>query len=228
MDVLMKTAVVLFSGGLDSTTCLAYAKAQGFNCHAISFSYGQRHSSELLAAIRIAKQMGVSHHLVELPIAQLGGSALTDATLNVPDYSGASSIPVTYVPARNTIFLSFALAWAEVLKADDIFIGVSSVDYSGYPDCRPDYIAAFQALALLATKTGVEDSKVKIHTPVMHLSKADTIHLGVSLGVDYSLTVSCYKASDDGKACGMCDSCALRKKGFKDALVLDPTSYQSS
>lgn len=221
----MKNAVILFSGGLDSTTCLAYAKSKGFKCHAISFNYGQRHSAELNAAKKIAAYFGADHHIVEIPIAQLGGSALTDTSLEVPDYNGDNTIPVTYVPARNTIFLSFALGWAEVLKADDIFIGVSSVDFSGYPDCRPEYIEAFQKLAKLATKTGVEEGKITINTPLMNLSKAETVKLGVSLGVDYGMTVSCYKASSDGKACGVCDSCALRKKGFEDAKLADPTSY---
>jgi 7-cyano-7-deazaguanine synthase len=221
----MKNAVILFSGGLDSTTCLAYAKSKGFKCHAISFSYGQRHSAELNAAKKIAAHFGADHHIVEIPIAQLGGSALTDASLEVPDYKGDNTIPVTYVPARNTIFLSFALGWAEVLKADDIFIGVSSVDFSGYPDCRPEYIEAFQRLAKLATKTGVEEGKITINTPLMGLSKAETVKLGLSLGVDYGMTVSCYKASSDGKACGVCDSCALRKKGFEDANLADPTLY---
>jgi 7-cyano-7-deazaguanine synthase len=221
----MKNAVILFSGGLDSTTCLAYAKSKGFNCHAISFNYGQRHSAELNAAKKIAAHFGANHHIVEIPIAQLGGSALTDASLDVPDFKGDNAIPVTYVPARNTIFLSFALGWAEVLKADDIFIGVSSVDFSGYPDCRPEYIEAFQKLAKLATKTGVEEGKITINTPLMNLSKAETVKLGLSLGVDYGMTVSCYKATPDGKACGVCDSCALRKKGFEDANLADPTPY---
>lgn len=221
----MKNAVILFSGGLDSTTCLAYAKSKGFNCHAISFNYGQLHSAELNAAKKIAAHFGANHHIVEIPIAQLGGSALTDASLEVPDFKGDNTIPVTYVPARNTIFLSFALGWAEVLKADDIFIGVSSVDFSGYPDCRPEYIEAFQKIAKLATKTGVEEGKITINTPLMSLSKAETVKLGLSLGVDYGMTVSCYKATPDGKACGVCDSCALRKKGFEDANLADPTPY---
>jgi 7-cyano-7-deazaguanine synthase len=221
----MKNAVILFSGGLDSTTCLAYAKSKGFQCHAISFNYGQSHSAELNAAKKIAAHFCVDHHIVEIPIAQLGGSALTDASIEVPDYKGDSTIPVTYVPARNTIFLSFALGWAEVLKADDIFIGVSSVDFSGYPDCRPEYIAAFQKLAKLATKTGVEEGNITINTPLMNLSKAETVQLGISLGVDYGMTVSCYKATSEGEACGVCDSCALRKKGFDDAKLPDPTLY---
>ena len=221
----MKNAVILFSGGLDSTTCLAYAKSKGFKCHAISFNYGQRHSAELNAAKKIAAHFDADHHIVEIPIAQLGGSALTDTALDVPDYKGDNTIPVTYVPARNTIFLSFALGWAEVLKADDIFIGVSSVDFSGYPDCRPEYIEAFQKLAKLATKTGVEEGKITINTPLMNLSKAETVKLGLSLGVDYGMTVSCYQADSDCKACGVCDSCALRKKGFDEANLADPTPY---
>src|SRR3990167_208079 len=221
----MKNAVILFSGGLDSTTCLAYAKSKGFNCYAISFNYGQRHSAELNAAKRIATHFGAEHFIVDLPISQFGGSALTDEKLDVPDFKGDDEIPITYVPARNTIFLSFALGWAEVLKANDIFIGVSSVDYSGYPDCRPEYIQAFQRLPNLATKVGVEEGNIKLHTPLIHLSKAETIHLGLSLGVDYRMTVSCYKATDEGEACGKCDSCALRIKGFIEANVADSTRY---
>lgn len=221
----MKNAVILFSGGLDSTTCLAYAKSKGFDCHAVSFRYGQRHSVELEAAKRIAAHLGVKHIIIDLPISQFGGSALTDHKIDVPDYIGDQGIPVTYVPARNTIFLSFALGWAEVLNAKDIFIGVSSVDYSGYPDCRPEYIAAFQTLANLATKAGVTEGNIKINAPLMHLSKAETVKLGVSLGVDYAMTVSCYQADFEGKACGTCDSCHLRKKGFEDANMEDPTLY---
>ena len=221
----MKNAVILFSGGLDSTTCLAHAKSQGFNCTAISFNYGQKHNAELNAAKRIASLFGVQHIIVDLPISQFGGSALTDSSLNVPDFKNDNQIPITYVPARNTIFLSFALGWAEVLKAHDIFIGVSSVDYSSYPDCRPEYIQAFQTLANLATKIGVDENNIQLQTPLMHLSKAETVKLGLSLGVDYAMTVSCYKANEQGHACGKCDSCALRKKGFKEADVADPTVY---
>jgi 7-cyano-7-deazaguanine synthase len=221
----MKHAVILFSGGLDSTTCLAYAKSQGFICHAISFQYGQRHKAELNAAKRIASHLDVHHIIIDLPISQFGGSALTDKSIDVPDSKGDTDIPVTYVPARNTIFLSFALGWAEVLKANDIFIGVSSVDYSGYPDCRPEYIQAFQKVANLATKVGVTEGNIKLQTPLMNLTKAETIQLGLSLGVDYQMTVSCYSATDDGHACGKCDSCALRKKGFLDANVPDLTLY---
>ncbi|EKE25012.1 MAG: hypothetical protein ACD_5C00329G0004 [uncultured bacterium] len=221
----MKNAVILFSGGLDSTTCLAYAKSKGFNCYAISFNYGQRHSAELNAAKRIATHFGAEHFIVDLPISQFGGSALTDEKLDVPDFKGDDEIPITYVPARNTIFLSFALGWAEVLKANDIFIGVSSVDYSGYPDCRPEYIQAFQRLANLATKVGAEEGSIRLQTPLISLSKAETIKLGLSLGVDYQMTVSCYKATDEGHACGKCDSCMLRIKGFSDAQVADSTLY---
>lgn len=221
----MKNAVILFSGGLDSTTCLAVAKSQGFTCHALSFDYGQKHSAELKAAARIASEWGVSHTTLNLPIGALGGSALTDAGIAVPDYDAATQIPITYVPARNTILLSFALGLAEVIDAHDIFIGVSAVDYSGYPDCRPEYIAAFQTLANLATKSGVREGNIRIQTPLIHLSKAETIRLGLTLGVDYGLTVSCYSADDRGYACGKCDSCALRKKGFLEMGMADPTRY---
>ncbi len=223
----MKNAIILFSGGLDSTTCLAYAKSQGFNCHAISFNYHQKHSAELNAAKRIAKHLGANHIIIDLPNAQFQGSALTDEQVNVPDFHSNNSIPVTYVPSRNTIFLSFALAWAEVLNANDIFIGVSAIDYSNYPDCRPEYIQAFQTVANLATKSGVENNHVRIQTPLIHLSKAKTIELGINLGVDYSMTVSCYQADSQGLACGKCASCTLRKKGFAEANKLDPTLYQN-
>ena len=221
----MRNAVILFSGGLDSTTCLAYAKSQGFNCYAISFNYGQRHSAELEAAKKIAIYFSAQHIIVDLPISQFGGSALTDKKIDVPDFKDDNEIPITYVPARNTIFLSFALGWAEVLNANDIFIWISSVDYSGYPDCRPEYIQAFQTLANLATKVGVKEGNIKLQTPLINLSKAETIKLGLSLGVDYQMTVSCYKATDKGQACGKCDSCMLRKKGFIDAQVRDQTCY---
>lgn len=223
----MKKAVILFSGGLDSTTCLAYAKNQGFDCYALSFNYGQRHHAELNAAKKIAAHFKAKHNIFNLEINQFGGSALTDANISVPDDDEKNtSIPVTYVPARNTIFLSIALAWAEVLNAKDIFIGVSHVDYSGYPDCRPEYIKVFQTLANLATKLGVEEGGIKIHTPVIHLSKAETIKMGHDLGVDYAMTVSCYKADEKGHACGKCDSCRLRKKGFAEAMVADTTLYK--
>jgi len=224
----MKKAVVLFSGGLDSTTCLAYAKQQQFDCYALSFQYGQRHTAELIAAKKIAAAMHVTHQIFNLEVNQFGGSALTDANLTVPVYDENDNnkhIPITYVPARNTIFLSIALAWAEVLNAKDIFIGVSHVDYSNYPDCRPEYIKAFQTLANLATKIGVEEGGITIHTPIINLSKAATIQLGHELGVDYSMTVSCYQASTEGWACGQCASCQLRKKGFKEAMVADVTKY---
>ena len=223
----MKKAVILLSGGLDSTTCLAYALAEGYACYALSFDYGQKHHSELNAAKRIAKKFKVKkHEIIQLSsIGQLGGSALTDEAMNVPNHHESSGIPVTYVPARNTIMLSIALGWAEILDADAIIIGISSVDYSGYPDCRPEYIQAFADMAKLATKRGVEGKPIQILTPLIHLSKADTSRLGLKLGVDYSDTVSCYKATDDGLACGTCDSCYLRKKGFSEAGIEDPTRY---
>ncbi|AAO91567.2 7-cyano-7-deazaguanine synthase QueC [Coxiella burnetii] len=222
----MKKAVILISGGLDSTTCLAVAKSKGFSCYALSFDYGQKHHSELVAAEKIAAHFNVvRYEVVTLSIGKLGGSALTDNSLDVPDYGGNESIPITYVPARNTIFLSIALGWAEILDAESILIGASAIDYSGYPDCRPEYIAAFQNLANLATKRGIEGHSIKIEAPLIHLSKAETIKLGYSLGVDYSMTVSCYRANEEGLACGYCDSCELRKKGFKEAEIKDPTQY---
>lgn len=221
-----KKAVVLMSGGLDSTTVLAIAKSQGYECYALSFSYGQRHTSELLAAKRIADAMGVAEYRVaHIDLGAFGGSALTDHSIDVPEEK-TSGIPITYVPARNTIFLSYALAWAEVLDARTICIGVNAVDYSGYPDCRPDFISAFEKLANLATRVGVEEHDLTIQAPLIHLSKADIIRKGVSLGVDYSLTVSCYQANDAGEACGRCESCRLRKLGFSDAGIADPTRYQ--
>lgn len=224
----MKKAVILFSGGLDSTTVLAFAKNQSFDCYPISFSYGQKHSVELNAAKKIAAFFGIKNHkIITLPNDMFGSSALTDAEVNVPEYSDSAEIPVTYVPARNTIFLSIALGYAESIGAHDIFIGVSDVDYSGYPDCRPEFINAFEILANLATKDGVEGRTIKIHTPLIHLSKGETVKLGVENGVDYSLTVSCYSANPDtGAACGVCDSCTYRKKGFAEAAILDPTVYQ--
>lgn len=223
----MKKAVILFSGGLDSTTCLAVAKSQGYACYALSFNYGQRHAAELNAAKKIAEKLNITHQIFNLDISQFGGSALTDENIVVPDYdANSASIPVTYVPARNTIFLSIALAYAEVIGAKDIFVGVSSVDYSGYPDCRPEYMTAFQQVANLATKMGVEEGGITIHTPLIYLSKAETIQLGHSVNVDYALTVSCYQATDDGLACGKCDSCGLRKKGFSDAGLMDETRYK--
>jgi 7-cyano-7-deazaguanine synthase len=219
-------AVVLVSGGLDSATALAIARAEGFECYALSVAYGQRHALELDAAARVAKALGArEHRVMSVDLANIGGSALTDSRLEVPD-SPTSGIPITYVPARNTIMLSLALAWAEVLEARDVFIGVNSVDYSGYPDCRPEYIAAFAALAGLATKAGVEGNPCRIHTPLITWSKAQIIREGTRLGVDYSLTLSCYQPDAQGRACGRCDSCRLRRAGFEAAGVPDPTSYQ--
>ncbi len=218
-------AVVLLSGGLDSATCLAWAQ-QRYDCEALSFRYGQRHSSELDAAIRLAENAGVRHRIINIDLRSLGGSALTDDSIDVPE-TQTEGIPVTYVPARNTIFLSYALAVAEVSHAQAIVIGVNAVDYSGYPDCRPEYIDAFIKLANLATKAGVEGETFTIDTPLLHLSKAQIIQLGHTLDVDYSLTVSCYQADADGRACGRCDSCRLRQQGFLDAHVADPTRYQS-
>ena len=226
-----KKAVVLVSGGLDSATTLAMAKHEGFDCYALSFDYGQRHRSELTAAATVAKSLGaLEHRIIALDLRGIGGSALTDDNIAVPDASNglSSGIPVTYVPARNTLFLSYALAWAEVLEAEHIFIGVNAVDYSGYPDCRPEYIDAYQAMAALATKAGVEGRPAQIHTPLIHLSKAEIIRQGTQLGVDYSQTISCYAADDEGRACGHCDSCRLRAAGFVDVGVADPTRYQST
>jgi 7-cyano-7-deazaguanine synthase len=226
-------AVVLFSGGLDSTTCLAVARRDGFLPCALSFEYGQRHKVELEAARRVAKAMAVGTHLIlPLPLGAIGGSALT-ADIDVPKDRDIdemeADIPVTYVPARNTIFLSMALGWAEVLGASDIYIGVNALDYSGYPDCRPEFIGAFEAMANLAVKEAVEGRlAIRIHTPLLHLSKAGIVELGTSLGVDYGLTHSCYDPDPDGLACGRCDSCLLRKKGFEEAGVADPTRYRPS
>jgi 7-cyano-7-deazaguanine synthase len=226
MNRINKKAVILASGGLDSTTVLAIAKSQGYSCYTLSFDYGQRHKAELVAAKRIAELMAVEEHrVVNLDLTSIGGSALTDKALAVPEEQ-TEGIPITYVPARNTIFLSYALAWAEVLQADDIFIGVNAVDYSGYPDCRPEYIEAYEKMANLATKAGVEQHVLKIRTPLIALSKAEIVQLGVSLGVDYSATVSCYQANDDGLACGKCESCRLRRIGFANANVDDPTRYK--
>lgn len=219
-----KHAVVLLSGGLDSVTTLALAQEQGYTCHALSLDYGQRHNAELAAAKRIAAAYGVEHKVIPLALDAIGGSALTDANIAVPDHA-TDGIPVTYVPARNTIFLALALGWAEVLGAWDIFIGVNAVDYSGYPDCRPEYIAAFQQLARLATKGGVEGGDFHIHTPLIELSKADIIRTGTRLGVDYANTVSCYSADANGRACGVCDACRLRAAGFAAAGIPDPTRY---
>lgn len=229
-----QNAVVLLSGGLDSVTCLYWAKANYANVTAVSFNYGQRHNSELNAAKKIAATAQVNHRIIDIDLAQLGGSALTDASLVVPDAKQTDfsdnqhndSIPITYVPARNTIFLSYALALAEVTQSKAIVIGVNAVDYSGYPDCRPEYIAAFEKMANLATKAGVMGNHLHIATPLLHLSKAEIIKLGVSLGVDYALTVSCYRADSEGRACGHCDSCYLRQQGFLQAEIDDPTIYQ--
>jgi len=227
MSKTKKKAVVLVSGGLDSATVLAMAKADGYDCYALSFDYGQRHRAELQAAKKIAETYGaVEHRVLHLDLNQLGGSALTDTSIDVPTVH-EEGIPVTYVPARNTIFLSMALAWAEILKSDDIFIGVNAVDYSGYPDCRPEYIKAYELMANLATKVGVEGNHLRIHTPLIDMTKADIIQTGLQKGVDYSLTVSCYAADAEGRACGECDSCRLRRKGFDDAGLADPTIYQT-
>lgn len=221
----MARAVVLLSGGLDSATALAVARQQSYDCYALSCLYGQKHAAELAAARRVAAALGVvEHREFEIPIGQFGGSALTDAALEVPE-SGGDGIPVTYVPARNTIFLSLALGWAEVLAAEAIFIGVNSVDYSGYPDCRPEFIAAFQQVVSLATKQTVEGGSIRIEAPLIDLGKSEIIRLGVSLGVDYALTVSCYQADDRGLACGRCDACRIRAEGFSAAGVDDPTPY---
>lgn len=222
------TAVVLVSGGLDSSTVLAMAIARGFRCHALSFDYGQRHPSELQAARAVAQhQSAVEHRIVRLDMTSIGGSALTDFNLAVPEEETVG-IPITYVPARNTLFLSYALAWAEVLDAGHIFIGVNAVDYSGYPDCRPEFIAAFEAMANLATRAAVEGRRLTIEAPLLNMSKAEIIRQGVNLGVDYSRTVSCYQADSEGRACGRCESCRLRRQGFAQAGVIDPTRYQQA
>jgi 7-cyano-7-deazaguanine synthase len=220
----MKRAVVLVSGGMDSAVVLALAREQGFACHALSVDYGQRHASELAAADRVSRMLGaVEHKTVHVDLRSIGGSALT-ADIEVPA-AGSAGIPVTYVPARNTIMLSVALGWAEVLGSDDIWCGVNAVDYSGYPDCRPEFVAAFEALANLATKAGVEGHRLHVHAPLIRLSKADIVREGVRLGVDFAATVSCYRADAQGRACGACDACALRREGFVAAGVADPTRY---
>ncbi len=222
-----KKAVILVSGGLDSSTVLAMAREQGYDCYTLAFDYGQRHCSELAAAEKVSTAGGaITHKVVTLDLSTIGGSALTDESIAVPT-DASEGIPVTYVPARNTVFLSIALGWAEVLDARDIFIGVNAVDYSGYPDCRPAYIEAFQNLANLATKAGVEGRTITIHAPLLHMSKAAIIQAGNRLGVDYAQTVSCYQADISGAACGVCDSCRLRREGFQDAGIADPTRYQS-
>lgn len=221
-----RKAVVLLSGGLDSATVLAMARHEGYDCYALSLAYGQRHDAELAAADRVAKALGaVEHKVISIDLGSIGGSALTDRAIPVPD-EPVNGIPVTYVPARNTVFLALALGWAEVLGALDLFIGVNAVDYSGYPDCRPEFIAAFAQLANLATKAGVEGQHFQVHAPLIELSKAEIIGEGARLGVDYGLTVSCYSADAEGRACGVCDSCRLRRAGFQAAHLPDPTRYQ--
>jgi len=222
----MKPAVVLLSGGLDSATVLALAHERGFACHCLSLDYGQRHCAELQAAARVAAALGAAtHRVLKLDLGQLGGSALTDSSIAVPIAGVQPGIPVTYVPARNTIMLSLALAWAEVIDAEDIFVGVNAVDYSGYPDCRPEFIRAFETLANLATKAAVEGSPLRVHAPLIEMTKAQIIAEGGRLGVDYGLTVSCYQADPEGRACGVCDSCRLRSQGFAAAGLVDPTPY---
>ncbi|MDO8311474.1 MAG: 7-cyano-7-deazaguanine synthase QueC [Sideroxyarcus sp.] len=222
----MKRAVILLSGGLDSATVLAMARAQEFACYALSVNYGQRHHTELAAAQRVAQALGAAEHrVVNIDLTGFGGSALTDARIAVPE-SASIGIPLTYVPARNTIMLSLALAWAEVLQAQDIFFGVNAVDYSGYPDCRPEYVAAFEHMANLATRAAVEGKPLTLHAPLLHLTKAEIIRQGLRLGVDFGLTVSCYQADEEGRACGRCDSCRLRREGFQSAGVPDSTRYR--
>ena len=219
-------AVVLLSGGLDSSTALAWARAQGFDCYALTVAYGQRHQSEIEAAARVARALAArEHRVMQVDLAGIGGSALTDWSIALPDQPG-SGIPVSYVPARNTMLLALALAWAEVLGARDLVVGVNAVDYSGYPDCRPEFIRSFEALAALATKAGVEGARFTVHAPLISMSKAQIIHNGIRLGVDYSMTVSCYQADSAGRGCGRCDSCRLRRDGFEAAGIADPTTYK--
>lgn len=223
----MSKAVVLLSGGLDSTTTLAIAKSQGFDCYALSFDYGQKQKSELNAAKQVSELFSATEHrIMTISLSDIGGSALTDSAIDVPKFKKSNDIPITYVPARNTIFLSYAMAWAEVLECQDIFIGVNALDYSGYPDCRAEYISAFETMANLATKQGVEGQKLTIHTPLINLHKAQIIQKGLSLGVDYAMTTTCYQADENGDACGFCDACEYRKLGFKEANIVDPTRYQ--
>lgn len=218
---------MLLSGGLDSATVLAQARQQGFRCFALSVDYGQRHHAELAAAKRVADALGAAEHrVINIDLTAFGGSALTDSRIAVPEQE-TTGIPLTYVPARNTIMLSLALAWAEVLQAQDIFFGVNAVDYSGYPDCRPEYVAAFERMANLATKAAVEGKPLTLHAPLLHMSKAEIIRQGTQLGVDFSLTVSCYQADEEGRACGLCDSCRLRRAGFEQAAIADATRYKS-
>jgi len=222
----MKRAVILLSGGLDSVTALALAKEQGFECYSLSFNYGQRHSAEIIAAERLSKQVGaVEHKIINIDLAAFGGSALTDRDIDVPEQP-QEGIPVTYVPARNTVFLSIALGWAEVLSATAIYVGVNAVDYSGYPDCRPEFINAFEALANLATRAGIEGQKLSVNAPLINMTKAEIILQGIRLGIDYSQTVSCYQADNEGRACGRCDSCRFRMQGFESAGIVDPTRYK--
>ena len=223
----MSKAVILLSGGLDSTTALAIAKEQNYDCYALSFDYGQKQRSELESSISIAKKSNViEHRIMKISLSDIGGSALTDKAIDVPKHVESDEIPITYVPARNTIFLSFALAWAEVVNSQTIFIGVNALDYSGYPDCRPEFIKAFENMANLATKQSVEGNRIQIKTPLINMTKAEIIAKGLSLGVDYSETTSCYDANALGEACGECDACVLRKNGFSNANVVDPTRYQ--
>ena len=223
----MSKAVILLSGGLDSTTALAIAKEQNYDCYALSFDYGQKQRSELESSISIAKKSNViEHRIMKISLSDIGGSALTDKAIDIPKHVESEEIPITYVPARNTIFLSFALAWAEVVNSQTIFIGVNALDYSGYPDCRPEFIEAFETMANLATKQSVEGNRIQIKTPLINMTKAEIIAKGLSLGVDYSETTSCYDANALGEACGECDACVLRKNGFSNANVVDPTRYQ--
>ena len=228
MSKSIKKAVVLLSGGLDSTTVLAISQSQGYECYALSFDYGQKQKSELKSAAMVASQFeAAEHRVMKISLSDIGGSALTDDNIDVPNFVESDEIPVTYVPARNTIFLSYALAWAEVLDCQNIFIGVNALDYSGYPDCRQEYIDAFEVMANLATKQSVEGQKISIHTPLIKLNKAQIIQLGLNLGVDYKNTTSCYQANDKGEACGVCDACEYRKLGFNKAGINDPTRYQN-
>ena len=223
----MSKAIILLSGGLDSTTVLAIAKEQGYDCYALSFDYGQKQRSELKSSKKISNQFQViEHRIMQISLNDIGGSALTDKNISIPKYSDSNEIPITYVPARNTIFLSFALAWAEVIDCQNIFIGVNALDYSGYPDCRPEFIKAFEDMANLATKQSVEGDRINIMTPLINMSKAEIIQTGLSLGVNYSETTSCYDANANGEACGECDACVLRRNGFNNAKVNDPTHYQ--
>ena len=225
----MSKAIVLLSGGLDSTTTLAIAKSEGFDCYALSFDYGQKQSSELVSAKNIAKQFDVvEHRIMSISLADIGGSALTDSNIDIPKYNESSEIPITYVPARNTVFLSFALAWAEVLESQSIFIGVNALDYSGYPDCRPEYIKAYEVMANLATKQSIQGNKLNIHTPLINLTKAQIITKGLRLGIDYSITTSCYQANSSCEACGECDACVIRRNGFVEVGIEDPTKYQQN